>query len=203
MIIKGYINTRAVLLVLSFFCVIVCASYTSYAQQKQPVINTITYKGNVFEIMNSADTFLALDPVTNEVGTVIENPNPIPLKLNNMNIYSKGDVEKHPSVKGTTLRNYILQTIGKQLSDGEYRLLLSNVILNEKGKIVYYSYDGLEKKTGTSTKKDATITTKIIDNLIDKTPAYKPAIVYNNPVPYRLPDTELQQPFRIRNGTIQ
>lgn len=200
---KTYINTRAALIALPFFCVIGCASYTAYAQQKQPVINTITHKGNVFEIMNSADTFLALDPVTNEVGTVIENPNPIPLKLNNMNIYSKGDVEKHPSVNGTTLRNYILQTISNQLSDGEYRLLLSNVILNEKGKIVYYNYDGLEKKTGTSAKKDATINTKTIEALIDKTPAYKPAIVYNNAVPYRLPDAELQQPFRIKNGIIQ
>lgn len=200
---KTYINNRAVQLVLSFFCVVTCANYTAYAQQKQPVITTITHKGNVFEVMNSADTFLALDPVTNEVGTVIENPNPIPLKLNNMNIYSKSDVEKHPSVNGTTLRNYILQTIGKQLADGEYRLLLSNVILNEKGKIVYYNYDGVEKKTSTSAKKDATITTKIIDNLMDKTPAYKPAVVYNNAVPYRLTDTELQQPFKIKNGTIQ
>src|SRR5690606_34555792 len=123
---------------------------TAYAQTKPPRIDTITYKGNLFEVSNMGDTVDMLDPVTGEIETIISNPHPIPLKINNMNIYAKADVETEPSVTAAMLNRHILQSLAgrvAKLADGEYRLLLSNVIVSDRGKIVYYNFDGIEKRS--------------------------------------------------------
>ena len=109
---------------------------------------TITHKGNVFEILSMADTVTVLDPITTEISTIIENPNPVPVKLNNMNIYAKGDVDTEPSLTWAKLVRYIVQSSNQQVSalgNGEYQLNISNVILNAQGKIVYYNFDGISK----------------------------------------------------------
>ncbi|MBZ0100198.1 MAG: hypothetical protein K8F30_14030, partial [Taibaiella sp.] len=153
-------------------------------------------------------------------------PYPIPLKLNNMNIYGVNEVGNQPSVSGETLRRFIISQLSAHLKkDGEYRLLLDNVVLGEKGKIVYYNFKGLEKKVTIATRRESsdgssrqifqttrwketdenksTALFTQIENAIDKAPTYKPAMVYNQPVPCLLDTKELQQPFTIKGGMIQ
>lgn len=190
---------------------------------------TINHKGNVFELKNMADTTEILDPVTMETEWVVRNPNPMPLKLNNMNIYGVNEVGNQPSVSGETLRRFIISQLSAHLKkDGEYRLMLDNIIINDKGKIVYYNFNGIEKKVTTHTQTieagkssspvnyamsrtdwketDKNLSTSLstqIEKIIDKTPAYKPAMVYNQPVPCLLDTKDLQRPFFVRNGVIQ
>lgn len=190
-------------------------------------ISTINYKGNVLEVKNTADTIEMLDPVTTEVMTVIENPNPIPLKLNNMNIYAVNEVEQRPSVSGDKIRRYIIQQLSSYFKkDGEYRLMLDNIIISDKGKIVYYNFTGIEENITKRTfqtnkgatyssismgrtdwketdKKLSTTLSTQIEEIIDKTPVYKPATVYNQPVPCLLDTKELQRPFFVKGGVIQ
>lgn len=192
-------------------------------------ISTINYKGNVLEVKNAADTIEILDPVTTEVMTVIENPNPIPLKLNNMNIYAVNEVEQRPSVSSDKIRRYIIQQLSEHFKrDGEYRLMLDNIIISDKGKVVYHNFNGVEKKiaiqTGHSdngsnsgpsangiktarwkeTDKNFSITLSTqIEKVLDKAPVYKPATVYNQPVPCLLDTRELQRPFVVKGGVIQ
>lgn len=190
-------------------------------------VSTINYKSNVFELKVMVDTTEILDPVTMETIWEIRNPNPIPLKLNNMNIYAVNEVGNQPSVSGETLRRFIIGQLNAHLKkDGEYRLMLDNIIINDKGKIVYYNFNGIEKKITTQTIEagkssspvsnamsradwketdknfSASLSTQI-EKIIDKAPAYKPAMVYNQPVPCRLDTKELQRPFFVRNGVIQ
>ncbi|HYD22096.1 MAG TPA: hypothetical protein VEB40_11520 [Flavipsychrobacter sp.] len=190
--------------------------------------STINYKGNILEVRDMADTTEILDPVTMEAETIINNPDPIPLKLNNMNIYAVNEVENPPSITGDAVRRETIQRIRSHITkDGEYRLLLDNVVISEKGKIVYYNFNGVEKKTTTkvapaiagSTKSaDYAIgrvewkeTDKVLSNavsaqiekIIDNTPAYKPAMVYKQPVPCLLDPKDLQRPFFVKNGAIQ
>lgn len=226
MISKKYINTRTVLIVLSFFCVMMMAIVPAHTQSRPPRIDTITYKGNVFEVSNMGDTVEMLDPVTGEIETIISNPYPIPVKMNAMNIYAKGDVDIAPSVTANMLNRQIIQSLSHRittLADGEYRLLLSNVIVSDKGKIVYYNFDGIEKRTSrkiignNNASKNATtnqVGSKVewnkvnslgtikIDNIIDKIPVCKPATVYNNAVPYRYADEDFKQSFYIKNGAV-
>lgn len=190
-------------------------------------VSTINYKGNILEVNNMADTVEVLDPITMETLWEIRNPNPIPLKLNNMNIYADNEVEQRPSVTGATIRKYIIQQISSQLkTDGEYRLMLDNIIISDKGKIVYHNFNGIEKKvTIQSDESDNTnsghrnvaitwrwketdknlntsLTTQI-EKAIDKAPVYKPAIVAHQPVPCQLDTKELQKPFTIKKGVVQ
>lgn len=199
-----------------------CTSFSVSAQ-----VSTINYKGNVLEVKNMADTTEILDPVTMETLWEIRNPNPIPLKLNNMNIYADNEVEQRPSVSGDKVRRYIIQQLSSQLkSDGEYRLMLDNIIVSDKGKIVYYNFNGIEKKATIQSDQfdntnsghrnvaitwrwkeaDKNLSTKLsaqIEKAIDKAPAYKPAMVYNQPVPCQLDTKELQKPFTIKKGMVQ
>lgn len=198
-----------------------CTSFSVSAQ-----VSTVNYKGNVLEVKNMADTTEILDPVTMETLWEIRNPNPIPLKLNNMNIYADNEVEQRPSVSGDKVRRYIIQQLSSQLkSDGEYRLMLDNIIVSDKGKIVYHNFNGIEKKTTITTnhsapddnpvrvsqtnrwkvtdkKLSASLTTQI-ETIIEKAPTYKPATVYNQPVPCQLDTKELQKPFTIKKGVVQ
>jgi hypothetical protein len=200
-----------------------CTSFSASAQ-----VSTIHYNGNVLEVKNMADTTEILDPVTMETEWVVHNPSPIPLKLNNMNIYADNEVEQRPSVSGDKIRRYIIQQLSSHFKkDGEYRLMLDNIIIGDKGKIVYYNFTGVEekitkrtlqannKKTTYSnysmgstdwkeTDKNLSITLSAqIEKIIDKTPAYQPAKVYNQPVPCLLDSKELQRPFYVKGGVIQ
>lgn len=199
--------------------------------QKQPTIQHITFRGNVFEVLESADTAEMLDPVTNEVELVYINPNPLPLKYNNMHIYSKDDVERQSSANGDILTRYLLQALSKHLSafaDGDYRVLLTNVIINHKGKVVYYNFGGFEKKAIKETYTAGTdpepgkpkgkvferikwnkvyeeqqeLIGKTVDNAVEKAPTYQPATVKGYPVPIRLPDDATQRAFSIKKGAI-
>jgi len=199
-----------------------CTSFSASAQ-----VSTINHKGNVLEVRNMADTTEVLDPVTMETLWEIRNPNPIPLKLNNMNIYADNEVEQRPSVSGDKIRRYLIQQLSGQLkSDGEYRLMLDNIIISDKGKIVYHNFNGLEKKVTiqsdqsdntnsghrnvaitwrwkeTDKKLSAALTAQI-EKVIDKAPTYKPAIVAHQPVPCQLDTKELQRPFNIKGGIVQ
>ncbi len=212
----------SILKVCSLFCfmLVVCIN-NAFAQK--PTL-TITHKGNVFEMQSMADTVIVLDPITTEISTIIQNPNPVPVKLNNMNIYAEGDVDTEPSLTWAKLVRYIVQSSNKQVSalgNGEYKLIISNVILNEQGKIVYYNFDGINKQQGreviASTDNNninATVNgstnnvgvklewVKIdertnrsfamqIEYLMNKAPAYQPAKVQGSAVPYRLPASDI------------
>lgn len=200
-----------------------CAPFCTSAQ-----ISTISFKGNVLEVKNMADTTEILDPATMETEWVVRNPNPIPLKLNNLNIYAVKEVEQQPSVTGETVRRYIIHQLSSLFKkDGEYRLMLDNMIIGDKGKIVYYNFTGVEEKITKRTlqannkkttysnysmgrtdwkETDRNLSTTLsmqIEKVIDKAPVYKPAMVYNQPVPCLLDTEELQRPFYVKGGVIQ
>lgn len=212
--------------------VIATTCFTAAAQDKQPYVTHITYKGSMFEVLKTpGDTAEMLDLVTNEVELVITNPNPVPVKYNNMNIYSKGDVEKKAGVTGDVVKRTILQALAKYIAkfaDGEYRILLSNIIINDKGKVVYYNFDGFEKmsvqqtytagskpepnkvqgkvferaKWTTVYEEQLVDMTKTVEAAVDKLPAGAAASVKGYPVPYRIPDDDTKQSFPVRKGVI-
>lgn len=206
----------------SFFICLLCWGNSLAAQTQQPYTEEITVRGNVFEVLTTpGDTVIMLDPVIVEEELVITPPLTVPVKVNNMHIYSKGDVGKQPDISSLAIKKMLVQAIVKQvpgIADGNYRLLLSNVILSDKGKIVYFSFGGIERKTVQTIKGEGNVLTrerwakvyeerqtiieKAIVNFTEKNAAYKPATANAYAVPYRLVGNDEPYSFSIKGGTV-
>ena len=199
--------TSGLAVCLSILCTINCE-----AQFKKPVVRTITSGNNVFEVHDYSDTVEVLNTTTMDVETVIKNPHPIPVKLNHIDIYTKEDVKTLPSLTEVALRGLFIKALYGEIgrfTTGRYRILISNVVIDAKGKIVYYDFDGFEKAIPKSNNWQAVYQTKTekwrstIKQTIEKGAGYKPAYVYGSAVPFRFSDEGVQQFFIVNNGMIQ
>lgn len=200
---------------------LIVSTGTVYAQNNKGKTETVTFNGNILEVKNFADTVTMLDPVTAEVYSVINNPSPIPVKINGVSIYGKDETDQQPGVTENTLKVYLLHKLKDKLSylaDGEYRLILNSVVISANGKVVYYDYIGIDRKLkqkidqggqahyktswkevkGMQTNAVRTTVKKVLSN----TPKYKPAIVSGAAVPCRMSDEAFQQPFYMKGGTV-
>lgn len=225
------LNTfRSTIVIFSAVIGTMFADVATAQKMSNGITDTFTHKGNVFIAKSFADTATMLDPVTTEVYTVINNPSPIPVKLNGVSIYGKNEVDRAPSVTENTLKAYILHHLKDHLAglaDGEYRMILNSVVLNERGKVVFYDYIAIERGVRQKTadvvvsmgsgesrrargkiiwKDVPAMRTQTIYNAIDKilsnTPKYTPAVVYGNAVPCRLSDEAFKAPFYLKGGVV-
>lgn len=146
---KGKQLLIAPVLLLSLLC------FTKNAfsgEEPQKEGNKITYKGNVFELQEfPPDTSIVVDPVTGEERIIItrmDGPGFIK-KMNNEEVYNTShqgatiemrNSENRLKVEiGLALSNYV-----KKLGKGNYVYDLDNVVVDKKGKIVYYELQGIE-----------------------------------------------------------
>ena len=126
---------------------IVCFSKNSFSQKFEKNGNTVTYKGNKFELSDpKQDTMSIIDPVTGKENTVVARLAPKPVKMNGKQI--PADVDKQPYFTGSDdgLRAYVLKRLRKELDkldDGMYELDISNIVIDETGKIVYFDFAGV------------------------------------------------------------
>lgn len=70
-----------------------------------------------------------------------------PVKLNGAPVYSEGDISTDPAYAGSgSFEEYIFNGLQEELNmleDGMYSVKLGYLIVNDKGKIAYYSNDGI------------------------------------------------------------
>lgn len=198
--------------------------------------NTIVYNGNIFEAENlHSDTAIMLDLETGELYSEITNATPVLLKMNGISIHDSKDVDHPSSLTSQSLKRYILintEHILRKLGDGEYRIKIDNVIIDDKGRIVYYDYNGIEKhvlvKSGNeydmsySFGKSNNSGTKVsgkwewqntgaqiskqleeqIELLINKAPKYKPAANTGTVVICRIDNHAFKESFKIKQGQV-
>ncbi len=155
----------------------------SHAQLFERNGNTVTYRGNNFEYPQKgiADTQIVVDPVTGKEVIKITVKDPIPTKMNGVRIYNTDEITQKPTPveEGSTLERYIVRGVSAELNklpSGVYYLYVSNVVVDAKGKIVYYEYDGLTSERN-RTKVPADIKSAVekkIDPLMNAAPAFKP-----------------------------
>ena len=164
----------------------VCFSLSSFSQKFEKSGNIVTYRGNKFEYLPDGvpDTQMVKDPVSGKEVTRVTTKDPIPVKMNGARIYNTDEITLKPSPVGDnpSLELYIfkgLSTDLNKLPDGNYYLYVSNVIIDNKGKVVYYEYDGISSERN-KTKIPADVKKAIaskIDPLINKAAAFKPGKV--------------------------
>lgn len=121
--------------------------------------NKITYRGNVIEFPEGGDpdTMMTKDPSTGEMQMVITRREPRPYKINGSRIYNEEELNgKGPNGRYCTesalnaqvLKDYLLVNLGKEikkLPDGDYRITLSDIVVDDKGAVVFFQFDGLMK----------------------------------------------------------
>ena len=126
---------------------------TTFAQQLKRVGNIAKWNGNTIEFepkkKNNTDTMTDAEGKQHIMRHDWAN---MPIKLNGEKIYSSGGemAATKPKIKAkeTSLADYLvkqLTPIMEQQADGEYNLIVSNVIINTQGKVVYYENTGMQK----------------------------------------------------------
>ncbi len=125
-----------------FFLFLFLASH-SFAQQE------VNFKGNKF-VMSAQNTVKLIDPVTGvEITQTIP---PRPVTVNGKKIYSADTVKELPVIKSPAgdkkISIYLfdeLKTKLDKLEDGNYILSIHNVVVDSKGSLIYYEFDGIKK----------------------------------------------------------
>ena len=165
---------------------VVCFSGMVHAQKFERNGDIVTYRGNKFEYSQQgvADTVTVVDPVTGNEKVVVTTKDPIPTKMNGKKIYTTNEVMLKPAPleQNGLLELFIFKNLSADLNklpNGNYFLYVSNVVVDDKGKVVFYEYDGLTSERN-KVKVPADIKKSIagkIDAIINKAPAFKPGKV--------------------------
>ena len=179
---------------------IILFSKTGFSQKFQKNGNKVTYKGNTFELSESHyDTIILVNPVTSQEEVKVVEMLPKPVKMNGTALATRTDKAPYFTAPDKSLKAYLIKKLDKELSqlqDGKYGLELKNIITDEKGRIVYFEYGGVEHpelRTNNAANqliKQAPIDkqwqediNKRVFELIDAAPAYIPASLKGQAVP--------------------
>ena len=133
---------------------VVCFSKNGFSQAFEQHGNKVSWQGNTFELSDvTYDTMILVDPVNGEQMTKAVKHDPVPVKMNGKQIPAKVDDQPQYKGKDRDLRDYIVRNMKSELSrldDGKYALDISDVIVDQKGRIVYFHYEDLKRSKTTS-----------------------------------------------------
>jgi len=199
---------------ISFLC------FTKKTETDIPVKigNVCEWRGNKirFKAPKKPDSYMRRDERSGQlVKTPISWPTPA-LTLNGEKIYEQGADEQVVAPGALHSDNGLVQYIHKnakntieKLQDGNYILLLNDVVIDKEGKIAYYEYNGLinaELADNFPLKEE---TEMAIVNLILNAPKYSPATKNNLPVPYlmtyvyeKVVNREYPYSFTVKNHKV-
>jgi len=123
---------------------ILCFSKNSFSQKFVKNGNMVTYKGNTFELSEpQKDTIMLIDPVTGKTITELSQREPMPIKMNGNTILQTVDKQPYFMATKDDLQTYLLKNMQKELGkleDGMYSLYVSDLVIDEEGKVVYFDY---------------------------------------------------------------
>ncbi|MCF8449354.1 MAG: hypothetical protein K9G49_05720 [Taibaiella sp.] len=183
---------RKLLLFIPLLIVCVCFfTKNGYAHKPIKEGNKCYWRGNTIDFLppKKPDSYMHRDEKTGKLSRRhISWPMP-PIKLNGEKIYnaaSEAGITKSNIIsKEDGLVTYILTKLSSELSkldDGNYAILIMDVVVDAKGAIAYYNNAGIFK-TGTDTEiENRTQVNTLIDKVLEDAPVYKPATLNGVPV---------------------
>lgn len=187
--------------------------------------NIVKYEGNTIELKKELrDTIITVNAKTGKNDTAIAVRGSYPLKLNGEKIYTMYDsnikMKYHESAElvsskyAESIVEYLLNNLKSELEkldDGGYRLGINNVVLDQKGKIVYYEYSGIvtasdtipDEKLPKANKEVSAEVGRKIGPLLNNYPARNPAHLNGKGVPFLLYYTpEFLNIFTVKNHKL-
>ncbi len=141
------------------------------------------------------DTIRVTDPVTGKDEMKVIQTDPLPGMLNGRKIHHDEGVPPQYYIDDGSLEDRVMKGIAadlKGLKDGEYGLVLNDIVVNDSGRLVYYKFSGVEIQ-GFGSFGVLVDTNKIkglnarIEQLMTTAPLMRPATVKGKPVPALLP----------------
>ena len=128
----------------------VCFTKNGFSQHFEKNGNKVTYRGNTFILSElEYDTVVIVDAATgaHEINKIVQK-DPTPIKMNGQTIvaYPAQSAKYTGSDKG--LRDYLLKNMREELGnlgDGIYRLDISDIIIDQLGKIVYFDFHDMKR----------------------------------------------------------
>lgn len=204
---KSTAAAKGKMLVILPLCMLAIACFSkngsAWGHQFERNGNTVTYKGNKFILSEpKIDTIILIDPVTGQEQTQYRTFDPQPITMNGNKIYSEAtapyneeNITPRYYASNATLEEYVLKNIAgglNSLPDGDYNLRISNIVVSENGKVVYYDYGGVERKFYPNTwkpvaKDSVKQITAGIDKFLNDAPALSPGTLKGKAVPAILP----------------
>ena len=192
-------KSKMLLFVLSIVYV-VCFSQSGFSQKPEKHDDILQYNGNTIEFApeKPASTDTITDPETGKKHIATSTYADPPIKLNDKKIYEGLLDEKvsKPKIKTNdkSLCNYVMrnmETDFSKLENGEYFFVVCNVVVNSKGKIVYFENQGIYKVGGGAdeTKWKKEIDKKINGIVSSSAIDFKPATLNGRPVNYLISNT--------------
>ena len=193
------------LLVTTAFITTNCTGQPDYVATGE---HKVKFKGNEFTYENHGmkDTLYLLDPVTGQTRSKIIDVAQV-ATMNGKKIYEMNEVEPPPLTDNISaeLEEYLLKNLIQEpwllkFDDGMVRVALWDFVVDETGKIVYYSNGGMTymgRDNTTRTLGDGGQTEQLIANY----PALKSFTINNTKVTVRLNVSLLQYTIVLKNHT--
>lgn len=186
---------------------------------------TVVYRGNTIEFTNpdtTPDTVEVQNPATGDIQIVVTTREPQPILLNNEKIYQPSEIQddlevtnsRKSSLTSVDLKKYLLSNMNneiEQLADGEYMMIIKDIVLSSKGEIVYFEYGGLRKheKSSDGIVNFNSIPDKVnerfakkIATLLNNAPKQYPAKHYQKDVHCMIPNSAFYKSFTVRNKKL-
>lgn len=155
-------NARYLLPLPLLLMFMLCFTKNSFSGERKLTGNKLTFNGNVFDVkIFPKDTFEVEDPVTGKTSMMVSSREPLPLTVNKEPIYEEQDLTTPISLKNLTqnqLRTKVIDNNKKNLAplkDGRYQLNLHTLVLDKKGKVVYYEEPYIIHLTDVAAEREA------------------------------------------------
>lgn len=141
--------TKTVLIVTTLLWLSVCANAQDKSSFNPTEDKLININDNSILLTQYCDTIFVVDPITGELKIVIDSEDLCPKELNGEKIYSpfnNTDLQYYTKLRKG--KKYLVQHLQrkmnryyKRLTKAGYSADISNIVVNAKGKIIYYEYN--------------------------------------------------------------
>lgn len=173
---------------------IVCCTNYGFSYDKVKKGNKIYFKGNVFETNEASKVEVMKTDDPSSVKTV--SIDAYPIKMNDKPIVSDDKVTTKPKLKGKVgFDDLIFKSIKPELDKlqdaDNYAIWMYNIIIDEKGKLVYYDLSGLKQAFNHDPSADETVKidpkisdaiNKKIEEIFNSNLSFTPAMLNGKPV---------------------
>lgn len=198
-------------LLTGLFC---CAKAHEKHEKKKTGPDTIVYKGNTFGLTKlQKASIMMTDPKTGKQEETEVELSQYPVQMNGKKIYDYSKVDQKPVYAGGSLGEKIIAVVKpelEQLADADnYTISIFDMILDEKGNLVYYNVRGLEQYFQLSDPDKgrltidpalkASVNTKV-DEFLDGSHTFTPAILDGKAVVCTAPPIPLN--FAVKNHQL-
>jgi len=140
----------------------------------RPKNEFVVMHGRKFVVpLPKTDTVILVDPITGEELTETYTQTLCPTYVDRKKVYLPSELSEQPKFRKDStkpsLEEYVLNGLKSTLStlpDGEYILNIKHVIVDTRGRVIYYSWEGIKKvKYYRKDIADTALTTTLTDTL--------------------------------------